>query len=284
MAKANNSKAVYPVRVLREQCTALEAALELALAKPRKKAVHQVRTTTRRIEAQFELLALLEPGESMLAGLGKRSKKVGKLLAGVRKAAGKVRDLDVQRALVKDAVKDGASGRVRGDARDLRRALKQQRADEADALLKELEGHALKLGPKLEKLLNKLEPAMGLNVSRARLLKLIEQWYGEHGDIKDGAENSLHDVRKAAKLARYMAEAGGAGAVAVEYEQLQETGGTWHDALTLSRVAGDQLGKKAGLVKVFRGHEETALQQFREHLEGFTPGNAKTKPRRRARG
>ena len=272
MATRPQSAKAYPVQVLREHVTALEAAIELTLVKPRRKPVHQLRTSTRRIEAQFELLGLLEAEEPTLAGVSERARKLRKLLAALRKAAGKVRDLDVQRDLIRDALDPDAPRSTRADAKHLRRKLKAERAEEAAELLKALEGHARKLGPKLEKVFKRLEPARPLSVSAGKLEKLVRTWYDQHTAGAGDSHDDLHSIRKAAKLARYMAESGEATATAQEFENVQQMGGAWHDSLTLRDVAHDELGKRSKLIAIFAHHEQATLEHFRETI-GFKPEN-----------
>lgn len=83
----------YPVQVLRDQTTALEAALSACLADPAPKAVHRLRTGTRRVEAQLLILAAT-PG---LPACRELAAKLRRELRRLRRAAGAVRDLDVHR-------------------------------------------------------------------------------------------------------------------------------------------------------------------------------------------
>ncbi len=265
MATRTQIAKVYPVQVLREHCTELEAAIELTLVKPRRKPVHDLRTSTRRIEAQLELLDLLKGDEPKLAGLDGRAAKVRKLLGAVRKAAGKVRDLDVQRDLVRDALDADSPRQMKADVKHLRTTLKAERVGEAAELLRELGGHARKLGPKLEKLLKRLEPAMGLGVPASRLQKLVRGWYEQQIAGLGDSHDDLHGIRKAAKLARYMAESGSIAA-AQEFENVQQMGGAWHDSLTLREVAHDELGKRSKLVEKFAHQERATLEDFRATL------------------
>ncbi len=87
----------YPIRTLREHVTALEGAIMLVLVDSKKDSVHRLRTSTRRIEAQLELLSLLPD----LPDYRRAAKKVRRPLKELRRAAGLVRDLDVQRGLVR---------------------------------------------------------------------------------------------------------------------------------------------------------------------------------------
>lgn len=87
------NEVTYPVRVLRAHVTELEAALAVCLAEPAARAVHRLRTGTRRVEAQLLLLALL-PG---LPEHRRETARLGRELRRLRRAAGEVRDLDVHR-------------------------------------------------------------------------------------------------------------------------------------------------------------------------------------------
>ncbi len=266
MTKTTQSALVYPVHVLRDHCTAVEAAMALVLAKPRQKPVHRLRTETRRIEAQLELLSLLARSEPTLRGLGASAKKVRKLLAEVRRAAGRVRDMDVQRELIRGSIEEDAKKRMRKDAKSLRRALKEERAGAAEELLADLKGHARKLGPRLERMLEALEPAFDVTVSPAVVTKQVREWYAARTVNEDGSEARLHGVRKAAKLARYMVASAGDAKLSGEFENVQNLGGGWHDSLTLRRTAHDHLGKDSALVKVFAEQEGAMLAEFRGTL------------------
>src|SRR5580658_9999452 len=86
-----------PVEQLREQARRLEAALSVGVATPTTKAVHNLRSSTRRVEAQLELLATIKGLPPYKAA----AKKVHRRLEKLRRVAGKVRDCDVQDKLHK---------------------------------------------------------------------------------------------------------------------------------------------------------------------------------------
>ena len=250
----------HPIQTLREHVTALEAAITLALADPKKEPVHRLRTSTRRIEAQLELLALL-PG---LPDHTKPAKKARKLLKKLRQAAGSIRDLDVQRDLLKEQT---ASAKLRKDAANLRRTLKHQRSAEAASFTKLLKVEQRKLAPALEQLLHALKPAQDISLSPNELSGLTLNWY-QHNTPATAPESDpdhLHTIRKSAKLARYIAETG-AGELASTFESLQQAGGTWHDLLTLAETTTEQLGRKAPLTRIFTHQCSTALDRYREAL------------------
>ncbi len=81
----------FPVRVLRDHVTALEAALSVCLADPNLRVVHRLRTGTRRLEAQLILLDLIPSAPAH----GEASTALRRELRRLRRAAGEVRDLDV---------------------------------------------------------------------------------------------------------------------------------------------------------------------------------------------
>ena len=230
--------------------------------------MHRVRVSTRRIEAQLELLAALHPKTPELAAvLQNRSRKLRKLLNIIRKAAGSVRDLDVQRDMIKQAGTTKSAKPVQDEAKTLRRLLKTRRDRQAEALLDELRGHARKLGLRLEDLLEELEPFADQAFSSKQLSKAVEAWYAAHCPTNDSRPDALHGIRKTAKLARYMAQSIGDQPIARYFEDLQQSGGTWHDALTLSQVAREHLGKKAALAQAFARQEGSALAAYRERLD-----------------
>jgi CHAD domain-containing protein len=90
--------AATPVEELRKQAGRLEAALSVGVATPTTKAVHELRSSTRRVEAQLELLATVKG----LPPYRPAARKVSRRLEKLRRVAGRVRDCDVQDKLLKD--------------------------------------------------------------------------------------------------------------------------------------------------------------------------------------
>src|SRR5882724_4780119 len=84
-------------------------------------AVHRLRTTVRRIES---LISYSHPD------LGKKQERVLEDLAGLRKRAGKVRDMDVQMGLLGQL----ANGSIASDRRVLMELLKEKRVRQAKRL------------------------------------------------------------------------------------------------------------------------------------------------------
>ena len=271
MSQANQS--AHPMQVLRETTTALEASILLCLAKPRKKAVHELRTSTRRVEAQLELLSLL-PG---LPPHDEQRRDALHLLKEVRHAAGQVRDIDVQRDLIRGEASDDREAQrpdaeLRKEARRLRSALSRKRDEKADHLLQLLHKQRARLPLVFEELLDTLAPADSITLSEAKLTELVLERYGRARQTPAPEDTAqLHEIRKRAKLARYLAESAPESAIAahrlaMRFGDLQQAGGEWHDWLILGQVAADELGDTAQLPQRFAAHAERALRNFRRCL------------------
>jgi CHAD domain-containing protein len=273
-------KSVYPIRTLTKQATALEAAIALCLADASAKAVHRVRTWTRRLEAQLELLDLLPE----VPEHAKAAEKLRRQLAKLRRAAGRVRDLDVLCDKLQGSgnseLAEGVGGkrvagaRMQKESRKLTKQLKARRSAEAEALVELLEARQERVMRALGKVLAAVAPGAEVAVPEARLVELALGWFaapGVGGSGEDG-EEALHDARKAAKLVRYVLESAPKAAreahrLAARFEALQQTGGTWHDLLTLAAEARKRLGKRSELAARVGRLRDASLVSYRAELE-----------------
>ncbi len=267
----------HPIQNLGEVVASLEAASRLCLAKPVKKAVHDLRTATRRVEAQLQLLSML-PDLPLHA---EQQQHALTLLKKLRKAAGQVRDLDVQRDLIRgetnaDNSDPNPDPDIRVEARRLRRVLNRRRDNAADHLQQLLHKQHARLPMAFGDLLSTLAPAESLALGEPQLIELILARYGRPHEPEAPASAAddiahLHEIRKRAKLARYLAEsapksATAARRLAAQFESVQQAGGEWHDWLILAEVAAGELGDSAKLPQRFIARAETALQAFRQRL------------------
>lgn len=252
--------AAHPVRTLRELVTSLEAAITQTLADPKPRPVHHLRTGTRRIEAQLELLTLLPD----LPKHDKPARKARKQLRKLRRAAGRVRDLDVEQDLV-ESRSDEAS--------QLQSLFKHQRERAAQKLIDTLHKHQAKLTRALENLLEALAPAESLTIPAAHLAKLTLDWYARNAPTAAKQDHrQLHSTRKAAKLARYISESATSAStrsLARTFESLQQSGGNWHDWLTLSGIAQHELGDSSRLAQTFTRRCERSLAKYQGHLKSL---------------
>ncbi|MGP8258914.1 MAG: CHAD domain-containing protein [Acidobacteriaceae bacterium] len=277
MAPADQS--AHPVLQLRQAVAALEASALLCLTKPGKIAVHRLRTSTRRVQAQLELLSML-PG---LPPHQLQARKAARLLKQLRHDAGRVRDIDVQRDLLRGEVAankvEGAPSpdrELRGEVRRLRRALKRNAEEAADRLQRLLHKQRPTLSHVFQELLDALAPAQSIALNEDELIALARDCYRNRcvpslpdAVPQDTAE--LHEIRKRAKLARYLAESAPlsyleAHRLAARYEALQQAGGEWHDWLILAEIAAVELGDSAILPRRFAAHAEYTLQEFQRRL------------------
>jgi CHAD domain-containing protein len=256
-----------PIQTLREQITNLEAAITVCLAGPGPKPVHKLRTSTRRVQAQLTLLSLLPD----LPPHQKPEKTARRLLKKLRRAAGNIRDFDVQINLIEE--KTSASTKEASDA--LSSALSHQRTQAETGLLHLLNKHQAKLTRSLESLLEALDPAKSQTVPANQLSVLAQGWFIQNipSETMPDDPDQLHAIRKTAKLARYIAETAPKSArtprkLAAIFESLQQAGGEWHDWLILSTIADDKLGD-CPLTQTFRSQCEAALVNYRSHIQSL---------------
>jgi CHAD domain-containing protein len=266
----------HPLETLTELTTAFEASVLECLARPRKRTVHNLRTSTRRIEAQLELLSLLPD----LPPHKKPRNQAIKLLGKIRQAAGKVRDLDVQGDLIrKQASSKSATKSLCDEAHKLGRALKKLRDVEAGSLTALLHKQESRLPLTLEELHDALTPAKAIALTERSLIELVRTWYAENVPAQpptssppdDTSTERLHNIRKKAKLARYLAESAPKDALkarrlAAKYEDLQQAGGEWHDWLLLAALATDHLGKSSKLAARFHAGAGKSLRAYQRKL------------------
>lgn len=275
---------ISPVPVLRRHITELEAAIAVCLADPGVKAVHRLRTGTRRVEALLLLIDLV-PG---LPEQRKRATRFLHALKRLRRAAGTVRDLDVHRAMLEALAEPQTAALLSESAQELAQHMGRQREHAAAALQELLGKRQANTTRAAERLLEALQPAEALRLPAADLLRFADSIL-TRGRTLDAtrtrrwSEDELHDARKAAKAARYVAEAAPGNPklarAARRFEALQEAGGHWHDALELARAARKHLGKDHELTAMYCAARDRKLEAYREALLAEIQGA--TKPARR---
>ena len=160
-------------------------------------AVHRVRTGSRRLQAMIE-------STTPSGAFGKLTKARLRQLKKIRRAAGPVRDLDVQRKLLVQWTNGEAGHPLRDQALALDAWLKNQRNGQAQKMLEAIgkpQQRLAELGP-----LPRFEVGKSAGGADAVAMDFFARaaYAMPHLD----GEN-LHDFRKAAKKARYVAESGG---------------------------------------------------------------------------
>ncbi|HZD49079.1 MAG TPA: CHAD domain-containing protein [Silvibacterium sp.] len=205
-----------------------------------------------------------------------------RLLKKIRRTAATVRDLDVHRSLLKkrgllmntpashpgedakpdseaglsDSVENPAGYSVGQQAENLDAWLTHARQEHAKPLMKAAPRWSARLDGELAAFEEAMQHASSSRrKTRSAAVVALESFARLSTQMERLDSGNLHDFRKGAKKARYMAESGGddprAGAVGKALKRLQDEIGDWHDWLVLAEEAHQALGE--------RGVELTAL-------------------------
>src|SRR5580704_8669076 len=209
----------------------LEQHLVKLSSKPRAENVHRFRTGTRRLQI---LLGELSPKQE------RSQKKLLKMLAKIRKRAGKVRDLDVQLAALRDLKMPQEPRRKT----QLVNHLIELRAGQEKKLRKAVDDDTVR---EIRKRLKRASKNFNPEASRDPLAVargMLERINREDAPI---TEPLLHQYRILSKRARYAAEFAEPSKEAMEFvaglKRLQDAVGDWHDWLTLNQTASEHLGE-----------------------------------------
>jgi len=264
-----------PVATLEQQMAALEQALAMCVSKAGKRPVHKLRTATRRVETQLLLLQALEG----LPPHQQEHRKVLRELAKLRRAAGVIRDLDVQQAMLARlcSVRTKQAEPLKHSAQKLQAKLASKRDARAEKLSAFLHKRGLRVMDAFGRLMHVLDKTSSTRFHETPLLNYAEDFVrkawppsltskGKAGSSMRTTTRQLHDLRKAAKRARYLAEslpgAARASHTARRFEALQNAGGRWHDELELSKLARKELGKKDDLALYLASRASTLRRTY----------------------
>jgi CHAD domain-containing protein len=222
-------------------------------------AVHDFRTTTRRLEILLRRLT---------SGNDRNQKKLLKMLACIRKRAGKVRDLDVQLAALRNL-------KVPQEPR--RKTQLMQRLVEL-RLQHERKLHKLLKKDGIREIRKRLKRAMASLQLDATLdpqtvaQDILSSVSPSSGQVSDSL---LHQYRMAVKQARYAAEFAPRSAASTKFmaelKHLQDALGHWHDWLTLTQTATEHLGEvgQSSLVAVLHNVTRGKYRQAVTALEAL---------------
>jgi CHAD domain-containing protein len=240
----------------------LAEALVACRSDPGSRAVHSLRIAVRRLEALVHAMAEDHPQAERLRF---DAEKALRHLKRVRRAAGPVRDLDVQSKLIAEIIAKASAPRsaeeqesLGSEGKRLDTRLRRRRAK----LAAKLTSVVREAEPKLERSLGALaKPMAGLHtpslLKTARSLVLRSSLH-----LDDGSPESLHQYRKQAKAARYLAEMVStsvpAQQLAKRLKRVLNAIGRWHDLLLLAQESKAVLGKRSMLVGAIREERERA--------------------------
>lgn len=238
-------KAIKPLRRLRK-------LLEEFPRDPSPEDVHELRTRARRLEAIVHAIPAGSDGETA---------RLLKLAKPMRKAAGKVRDMDVLLAKLFALTEEPAG---EGLPR-LAEHLAALRSRHAERLVRVVRGRRKELRKRLKQYVDELERSG----SKGRLATLaapqILVTELEHWPRLD--ENNLHEFRIHAKELRYMLqlEPRGDGRCLAALGEAKDAAGEWHDWVELRAVAGSVLDAEAD-AEVLQQIESRARAMLRAGL------------------
>lgn len=259
------------VEDIRKLARALRGNLAKCAGDPDVDAVHDTRTGTRRLQATLENLVREAPQGEAGEAMRDAATALMRQLKRIRRAAGAVRDLDVHRKLLEKLTArslgiEQKSRKSNADAAPAQPDLLEKpearlrtggitkHADDLDAWLKHQRGAQAErlrtLAPELltrfDKRLADLEAAL-LEHPRRRRTKppaalALDNFARLATEMQLLDASNLHDFRKGAKKARYVAELAEqsdveAGAVSKTLRKLQDEIGDWHDWLVLADEA-----------------------------------------------
>ena len=233
-----------PVTVFLRQGLMLKAAIAACLKKPSPNRVHHLRSTTRRIEATLELLVV----SAGIPRIDQQSKPLQRSIRKLRRAAGAVRDADVHYDLLAAYNHTPDCKRLREDIFALRKKAERK-------LIQRLKQEQQRIELRLHSLETSLSPALDLDLSGAKLITVTRSWFAEAiRGLDSQHDQDLHDLRKASKTARYLAETGAdaskaAATLAARYEAVQKSLGEWHDHLLLLHEAHTRLPQNSETIE-----------------------------------
>ena len=304
-------------QTVRKLASALRENLAKCADDPDVDPVHDTRTGTRRLQATLENVVRELP--EGVEGEPVRTACVAmmRLLKRIRQAAGPVRDLDVHRKLLEKRMKramrpekDASKTEPIPDQPDiletpeagLRVTSVEQQADDLDLWLKhrrgevadELQSEAGGLVEKFDRRLADLEIALSGRPKRRVRKKApgvvaLESFARLATEMQLLDATNLHDFRKGAKKARYVAELAAqgdeeAGKVGAALKKLQDEIGDWHDWLVLADEAHAALGGSAteliGLLEAEREKHFVAAMKTAARLRGRLMGEWQAVSRR----
>ena len=220
--------------------------------KPLPGRVHKFRTNSRRVEA---LLSELSPQ------LRNNDEKLLRLLARLRKKAGRVRDLDVQIG----ALRDLKFPQANGHKSQLITALVEERARRERKLIKAFDADTI---AQIRKRLKRSGRDLNIPADAAPVALTVAKLRQLARDHAPLTEKTLHQYRIVGKRARYVAELSDANEIEAKHaveqlKRMQDIIGDWHEWWKLTRKAERRLGsvRESALVAMLRNVTQAKFRQ-----------------------
>lgn len=246
----------------------LERTLAHCVAAPDVQAIHHARTGSRRLAAALDNL---ERKTDLGDAMQRSAAKLRKLLKIVRHSAGKARDIDVHRELLRKLASAEATGAVATSDADLRQeiaALDAKLGRQREKAAGKFQKRAAKWRDKLERKTGAVFNAAGetdhVSAEPTAAELALESFAGVCREIPVLDAGTLHDFRKGAKHARYIAEAGDddqSRRTVKQLKRVQDGIGAWHDWLVLAAEARNEAeGQENRLVKLVAAKRDQAFK------------------------
>jgi len=219
----------------------LSAVVSKVLGDPRPKRVHRLRTTIRRVES---LVSYANPE------IGKKEERSLEKMADLRKRAGKLRDIDVQKDLLA-TLGNGSAAKDRRILAELLEKKREQQARRLELAIKKL--HEAKFFSRLDQVAEeagasqdrKNRPLAPLEEAKTQLVEMARD-FGPGQTMKP---SRLHEARVALKRIRYLAELAEESAEQKDFmrnlKSAQDAIGDWHDWLELTGRAEKRFSDRA---------------------------------------
>lgn len=227
--------------------------------RPAPESIHKFRTNSRRVEALLT---------DVVRELDRNDEKLLKLLARLRKKAGKLRDLDVQVT----ALRDLKFPQGNGHKSQLLEVLVEERSEREKGLGKAFNREiAGKIRKRLKRAASQLTVPKNAEPLALTLNKLA-QLGRDHAPL---TEKTLHEYRIIGKRARYVAELADDNPVAQgviqQLKHMQDVLGDWHDWLKLTQRAEQLLGgvRESALVAMLRNVTQAKFRQSLDAVAGI---------------
>jgi CHAD domain-containing protein len=242
----------------------LTRQLDKLATKPAPANVHKFRTYGRRIEALLDALVPHPNGND---------KKLLKLLARLRRKAGRVRDLDVQISALRN-LKVPQEG---GQKSELIKTLVDERHKREDKLARSFDKETLRdLRRRLKRAAEDEIPSTTDPLAIA--LRELDTLARDRAPL---TEKTLHRYRVVGKRARYLAELADAEPAALRtveiLKRMQDVLGDWHDWLKLTQRAEELFGTATDSILVTALRNVTR-NKFRKAVEALAESRIALSP------
>ena len=242
-----------PIDPKRSRLTFQKLSRELTklVRKPAPESVHKFRTNSRRVEALLS---------EVVVESHRNDEKLLRMLARLRKKAGRVRDLDVQIASLRSLKIPGGNGHKL----QFINALVEERAQREKKLARAFDRET---ADEIRRRLKRAATRMAIPADTEPLTLTLAKLAQLGRDHVPLTEKTLHQYRIIGKRARYIAELSDnepeAQRVVERLKHMQDVIGDWHDWLKLTQKAEKLLGevRDSALVTMLRNVTQAKFRQ-----------------------